>query len=183
MANKPGPKPKGVVSEIASVKDVPQSTLDKLMAEIEGLKEALAIANTARSDAEKVALAAAESQGALMQREIQEVATGKFIKVKRAKGYKVVGYKDDGRDIIKPEWHEVEIPTFFYKIDMPPVGGVDLKINGISYEHGVVYEFDRDTLASVKEMVFRLWAHDRDIHGTDENFYRKPQAPQLSARG
>jgi len=29
--------------------------------------------------------------------------------------------------------------------------------------------------------VFRNWKHDKDIHGTDENFYRK-QDPNWQAR-
>ena len=63
---------------------------------------------------------------------------------------------------------------------LPPVGGVDLKINDVSFYHGVVYELDIDTLRSVKEMVYRLWDHDRSIHGSDENFYRKPQETTLT---
>src|SRR5574340_690402 len=46
--------------------------------------------------------AIAMSQGAFMQRDISEVPTGKTIKVQRAAGYKVVGHRDDGREIIKP---------------------------------------------------------------------------------
>lgn len=127
--------------------------------------------------------AIAMSQGAFMQRDVSEVPTGKTIKVQRAAGYKVVGHRDDGREIIKPVFRTVTLPTYFYKIDMPPCGGTDLKINGTPYYHGGVYELDLDTLRTVKEMVNRLWKHDSEIHGSDENFYRKQSKPTISARG
>src|SRR5574340_942318 len=127
--------------------------------------------------------AIAMSQGAFMQRDISEVPTGKTIKVQRAAGYKVVGHRDDGREIIKPVFRTVTIPTYYYKIDMPPCGGTDLKLNGTPYYHGGVYELDLDTLRTVKEMVNRLWKHDAEIHGSDENFYRKQSKPTISARG
>ena len=161
--------------------------MNKLLAEIEELKAKLQLSEEQRSEAEAAALAMAEAQGALMQREIREVPTGKFVTVKRAvdpktgkPSYRVAGYKDDGREILKPVFHDFKLPTYFYKVDMPPVGGVDLKINDVSFYHGVVYELDIDTLRSVKEMVYRLWDHDRSIHGSDENFYRKPQETTLT---
>lgn len=169
--------------ETASIKDMKQADVDKLMAEMADLREKLAVSERARTEVEKAALAAAESQGALMQREIQEVLTGKTVTVRRAKGYKVKGYSDGGREHYEPVWEEVELPTYFYKIDMPPVGGTDLKINGLPYYHGQVVEVDIDVLRSIKEMIYRLWDHDRNIHGSDENFYRTPQNKTLSGRG
>lgn len=168
---------------VASITDVSDDAEMRLLKEISDLKQKLAIAETARSAAEQDALATAQAQGALMQRQIEEVPTGKTVKLQRLKEYKIVGHKDDGREILKPVFHTVSIPTYFYKIDMPPCGGVDMKINGASYYHGAVYEFDLDTLRTVKEMMFRLWKHDADIHGSDENAYRKPQRTRLSARG
>jgi len=35
---------------------------------------------------------------------------------------------------------------------------------------------DARTLSTLKDIVYRNWKHDRDIHGTDENFYRKKGA-------
>lgn len=175
--------------DVASIKDTRPEDVEKLLAQIADLKEKLNISEQARSDAEKAALAAAEAQGMLMQREIQEVATGKTVTVKRAideKGnqkLKVVGYKDDGREILRPVFRDVKLPTYFYKIDMPPVGGMAIMMNGNALYHGTVYELDIDTLRTVKEMVYRLWDHDRSIHGTDENFYRNPRQDKLSMRG
>ena len=173
----------GTVSKVASIADTKPDDVKKLLSEIADLKAQLKVSNAARGEAEAAALEAAQAQGTLLQSEVAEVPTGKKIKVQRAAGYKVVGHKDDGRDILRPVWKSVELPTFFYKIDLPPVGGTDCKLNGVPYYHGTVYEFDEDTLRSVKEIVYRLWDHDRQIHGSDENFYRKKQAPRLSARG
>jgi len=169
--------------EVASIKGTAPEDVTKLLAEIADLKSKLQISETGRSEAEKAALLSAEAQGQLMQRAIEEVPTGKFVTVKRLDPkdpYKVVGHKDDGRDILRPNFVDVKLPTFFYKIDMPPCGGLDLKLNGTPFYHGTVYEFDLDTLRAVKDIVYRTWKHDADIHGSDENFYRKPTSPVLS---
>lgn len=158
---------------VASFGDAGQSELDKLRADNARLNAQLDTERTMRTAAEASALAMAEAQSFLMQREIQEVPTGKTVKVKRSAGLEVKGYKDDGRDILRPIWKEVELPTYFYKIDLPPSGGMDFKINGDAYYHGATYEFDADTLRSVKEIVYRCWAHDTSIHGSDENVYRR----------
>ena len=131
----------------------------------------------------QVAHAVAQAQGGVMQRQIEEVPTGRTIRVQKCVGYKMSGYRDDGREIVKPVMKWCSLPTYYYKVDMPPCGGNDLKINGTPYYHGAVYEFDSDTLRTVKEMIFRLWKHDADIHGSDENFYRSPSRPSISARG
>jgi hypothetical protein len=191
--NRPAATPPGVTEEqfvqVESVDSAGADDVKKLMAEIKGLREALKVSEVARTEAEAAALAAAEAQGALMQRDIVEVPTGKFVNVKRAVDpetgdptYKVVGYKEDGREILKPIFHDVKLPTFFYKIDLPAVGGLDLKTNDASLYHGVVYQLDIDTLRSVKERVYRLWQHDQTIHGSNENAYRPKQEPTLSMR-
>lgn len=171
------------VAEVASTARASAKSEATLLEEIADLREKLKLSESKRSDAEKVALAAAEAQSTLMQRQIEEVPTGKFVKVRRARGYEPTGhYTNDGRDILKPIWKEVEVPTFFYKVDLPPVGGEGLSTNGIPMLHGVVYEVDIDTLRSMKERVYRCWDHDRNIHGSDENFYRRQSKPVLSAR-
>ncbi len=171
-----------VVSEVVSIADTPPDAVAKLLKEINDLKSKLAISDAARGDAEQRALDAAQSQGALLQPGIEEVPTGKVVKVSRCKSYKVVGHRDDGRDILRPVMEMVDIPTYFYKVDMPPCGGTDFKINEVPYYHGTVYEFDVDTLRSVKEIIYRLWDHDRNTHGSNENAYRRKTTPRLSAR-
>lgn len=165
---------------VASIAGTSEDDVAKLRAQVAELTEEL---GAARSESEKAALAAAEAQGSLLQRDIHEVPTGKTVEVSRCTGYKCVGYKDDGREILKPTWETVELPTFFYKIDMPPVGGVALFPNGVPFYQGTVYEVDLHTLRSWKEMVYRLWAHDRVVFGSNENFYRRPREPVLSAGG
>jgi hypothetical protein len=172
----------GQHAEVASIKSASSASVAALEAEIAELRKKLQVSDEARSDAEKAALAAAEAQGALMQREIQEVATGKTKKVRRANGYEVDHYTSDNREVLKPIWHDVQLATYFYKVDLPPVGGDGLNTNGIPLLHGVVYELDIDTLRSVKERVYRLWDHERNISGSNENFYHRPQTPTISAR-
>jgi len=172
------------VSKVASISGTSKEDVQALMAQIADLKSQLEVSETKRTDAEKAALAAAESQGMLMQRDIQEVLTGRTVEMRVFSHYKETGsYKDNGDPIVKPVFVKKDIPTYFYKVDMPPVGGMDLKLNGQSFYHGTVYEFDIDTLRTVKEMIYRLWDHDRSIHGSDENAYRTPEERRLSARG
>ena len=168
--------------EIASTKNVPNENERRLLDEINQLKAKLGISETARSEAEQRAIDAADSQGFLND-ENEEKPTGKFVKVSRLKEYKCVGHKDDGREILKPVFKDVLLPTFAYKINMPPVGGNDLKINEVPFYHGATYILDIETLRTVKEMVFRLWDHDKNIHGTDENAYRQKSHARISARG
>lgn len=167
---------------LVSVKHVSPDDYQKLVNEIGDLKAQLAGEQVKRSEAENSALKMAESQGMLMQREITEVPTGRTKKVRRCNEYKTVGYKDDGREIPKPVWHSIDMPTYFYKIDLPPVGGEAVSINGRKFYHGAVYEFDEDELRSIKDIVFKCWKHDSDIHGSDENFYRKKTQPVINMR-
>ena len=73
--------------------------------------------------------------------------------------------------------------VYRYAIDLPPSGGISIGINGVQYYHGQAYEFTRDVLDTVKEMVFRSWEHERNIKGSDENAYRPQLAQRLSGRG
>lgn len=171
------------VSKVASIDDVTPDDAKRMLAEIAELRSQLAVEKEKRGEAEQAALEAAQAQGALLQSEVREVPTGKTVEVQRVKGYKTVGHRDDGRPIKQPIFETVLRPTFFYKIDMPPCGGTHIGINGVAFYHGAVYEFDEDTLRTVKEMVYRTWDHDRSIHGSDENFYRGKQQTRLSARG
>lgn len=165
----------GTVADVASISGTSPDDVKKLLEEVSDLKRKLAVAEAGRSEAEKKALEAAEASGAFQIGGATEMPTGRTVKVQRLSHYKVVGHKEDGRDIIRPVFKEVEIPTYYYKVDMPPCGGTDFKINGVAFYHGTTYEFDIDTLRTVKEIVYRVWDHDRQIHGDrDENAYRKP---------
>lgn len=170
---------------MAKAKDAPVDDVEVLRARVAELTAAL---DAQRSDAEKNARSAAEAES-FMQRERAEVPSGTFRTVERCardpKGrlmYKHVGYSE-GRSVREPVMEEVEVPEYWYKIDMPPVGGTDLKINGVPMEQGALVKLTLDELSSVKEMIYRLWQHEHNISGSNENFYRKPVQRQLSARG
>ena len=62
---------------------------------------------------------------------------------------------------------------FKHQIDLPPVGGYGLRINGMDYFHGQVYSFSEDQMRGVLEMEYRCWAHERSIRGSNENVYRR----------
>ncbi len=182
--NKKKAKPKQTgYAKVVSTAGMNPSDLEKLQSQIADLQGQLASEREARTIAEEAALLQAESQGMMQQREIREIPTGRTRTVQRANGYKVVGHKDSGVPILAPKWQDVELPTFFYKIDLPPVGGLQMRVNGVDLFHGSTQELDIDQLRSVKDMVHRCWAHDASIHGTDENAYRPKKGGMVSARG
>ena len=63
---------------------------------------------------------------------------------------------------------------WYYKIDLPPIGGTEIKINGEPLYHGTVYKLDLYLLRSIKEIVARAWGHENNIRGSNENAYRQP---------
>jgi len=81
------------------------------------------------------------------------------------------GSDDDGRDL----WH--------FKIDLPPSGGTEIKVNGIPFFHGLQYKVNTDTLRVLKDIVARTWKHEESIHGSNENFYRRPTERILRGQG
>jgi hypothetical protein len=70
-----------------------------------------------------------------------------------------------------------------YKIDLPPSGGTDIKVNGVPYYHGETYTFETDLLRTIKEIVQRSWGHEASIQGSNENFYRREMNKTISGRG
>ena len=152
------------------------SEVEALKAQIAELNRQIAEKDGKLSAADEAARLAAESQGVpFMQSVIVEVPTGRKVKVQHA-----VNPWVRKSDLLKFE--EIEVPTYYYKIDLPPSGGVDLKINGESKYHGVTYEFTLDELRTVKDMVARSWGHEANIKGSNENIFRRPQNRVLSAK-
>jgi|SRR5580765_1255110 len=82
-----------------------------------------------------------------------------------------MGKNADGKDLWK------------YKIDLPPSGGTDIKVNMIPYYHGETYTFETDLLRTIKEIVQRSWGHEASIQGSNENFYRREMNKTISGRG
>jgi len=177
----PAQKESPGVLKIASVKNVSPEDYAALEARLADLQEQLDISEAGRSAAESAALAAAEAQGMLLQSEIQEVPTGKKVTMEKCVGYKRVGF-EHGRAILEPKFATVEEPTYFYRIDMPAVGGTELVTNGVPMYHGAVVEVDIGTLRDLKEKIYRLWDHDRNISGSNENAYRRKREDTLSMR-
>lgn len=184
---KKGTKPQHI-DKLASVEGVeidraPAAKQAALEARIAELEKEIETERGLRSQSEQDALRLAESQGMLMQREIVEVPTGRYATVYRQESLFVKSHRpDDGRPVLAAKLKKVKVPTFFYKIDLPPVGGLDIKVNGKSYPHGMVFEYDEDLLRSVKDIVARCWAHENSLHTNNENVYRKPQRPTLRMR-
>lgn len=157
---------------MAERKTTSPDELGKLQAEIARLTKALSERDDQLEEARKEAMSA-QALASLQQREIQEVPTGKMVKVQVCEKYKIVGYKDDGREIRQPVFREDEVPSYFYRIELPPSGGTGLKINGEEFMHGETYQIDLHLLRTVKDMVHRAWAHESNIKGSNENFYRR----------
>lgn len=147
-----------------------QEEVDELKAQVARLQGALTDAASSAEESAKRAM--------FFKDDNEERPTGQTVKVTKCTGYETVGHRDDGQPIRKPIWSEVDQPTFFYKVDMPPVGGVQIMINGTPLYHGEAYTLSLDDLRTVKEIVYRLREHEANIHGTDENVYR----PKANAR-
>lgn len=142
----------------------PAEDVETLRARVKELEEKLALAGDEQSDAVRRAM--------FFRQRNDEVPTGKKVKVPRCVRMEVSGYSEEGRPLRRPVWEEVEQETFFYTVDMPPVGGVAIRINGEDLYHGQTYELTLDQVRMVKDIVYRLEKHDAEIHGTDENAYR-----------
>lgn len=186
-------------SKIVDIQNVTPEDVKRILAENARLTQELADQTAARTEAEQKLVDQAASQ--LAQTDIREVPTGRTVNMRMLdaayvdkhddgthtgapNGYRIVGYKDDagGRPILKPVFKSVKVPTFYYRIDLPPSGGEALKLNGVPYYHGTIGEFDLHTLRTVKEIVYRGWDHERNISGSNENVYREQKRPHISAR-
>lgn len=125
------------------------STQDALLERIKQLEAELASEKAAKEIAEE------ESARVMAQAQVAMLTTGV---VERP-----AGKSEDGKDM------------WFYRIDLSPSGGTEIKINGFPYYHGQTYKFDTDTLRSIKEIVARTWDHENNIMGANENMYRREQ--------
>lgn len=121
---------------------------EQLEARIKALEAELERSNAARDIAEdESARLQAQAQSSLLTTNVTERFAG----------------DEDG----KPMW--------YYRIDLAPCGGTEIRINGTPYYHGTTYKFDTDLLRSIKEIVARTWTHENAINGANENPYKRAQ--------
>jgi len=152
---------------MAEKKVTTPSELEALRAEVKRLEEALAVANTANEDAARRAMFFKDVN--------EEVPTGQKVTRKIAK-------KPWAKTEEDQEWEDVEVDTYLFKIDMPPVGGVQILLNGEALQYGETYTVDLHQLRYLKDVIFRLRDHEANIHGTDENVYRPKTNARFSGR-
>jgi len=160
--------------------DEPTEREKFLLEQIEQHKKELGIVQAKLTASEQAIINASDAQWGT---NIEEIPTGKTKMIIKCVGYKRTGF-ENGRVTREPIFEEVEVPTYRYKIDMAPCGGIDLKINDVAYYHGQTIEVDIDTLRTIKDTVYKTWAHDASVHGNkDENAYRPKTHEKISARG
>ena len=141
----------------------------ELEAKIALLEKQLSEERFARAEAENF------SASQVVVNSAQEVPTGRSVTVEKCINPWV-------KDEKKQKFQTVEIPTFFFTIDLPPGAGVCLYTNGVEFYHGQTYEFREDELAEIKDRVAKCWYHEKSIHGDNENAYRQPAQTHLMSR-
>jgi carboxylesterase type B len=134
-----------------------EESSEQLKARIARLEAALAHSDASRAIAEEEsARLSAQAQSSMFTTNVTERFSRKTM---------------DGEDL------------WWYRIDLAPCGGIDIRINGNQYVHGQTYEFTTDLLRSVKEIVSRTWGHEANIHGENENAYKVAQDRVLRGTG
>jgi hypothetical protein len=137
-------------AELSAAPDLPpEESPAELKARIARLEEELRKSGAARLIAEEESSRlSAQAQSTLFTTNVTERFAGK---------------SEDGKDM------------WWYRIDLAPCGGIDIRLNGAQYVHGETYKFPTDVLRSVKEIVARTWSHEANISGANENSYKHAQ--------
>jgi hypothetical protein len=148
---------------------------EELQAEIALLKAELNVMTEKKTEAEEFAKSLAAASP-FMGSMVEEQPTGKTIRTS-------ICTNPTEKDTKKHKYVDVEVPTYYYNIQLPAGAGLCLYTNGVEYYHGETYEFDQFTLAEMKSRVARCWDHEKSIHGDNENAYRKPTNKLLAMKG
>ena len=137
----------------------------ELLAEIEALRAKLGVAVKEKTAAQEMATSIAAA--ATFVNNTDEQPTGDTVMLSVCIN---PGIKDEKKQVFK----DVEVPTYYYKIDLPAGAGVSLMTNGMAFYHGETYAVDLPTLVDLKSRVARTWDHEKAIHSENENAYRRP---------
>ena len=146
----PNLPPEGGNEEIGASAPVEKiETPEELRARIKKLEEMLEVSVAAQGIAEdESARLSAQAQSTMFTTNVTE---------------RLAGTDDEGRDL------------YWYRIDLAPCGGTEIKINGMPYYHGQTYKFGTDLLRSIKEIVSRTWEHEASVNGANENIFKQAQ--------
>jgi hypothetical protein len=143
--------------EIVGDPIAPEETVAELQARIRRLEAALAHSDEQRAKSEEDASRlSAQAQSSMFTTNVTERFARK---------------SDTGEDL------------WWYRIDLAPCGGIDIRVNGVQYVHGETYLFNTNLLRSVKEIISRTWGHEASIHGENENVYKRAQDRVLRGAG
>ena len=104
-----------------------------------------------------------------------EIPTGRKVKVEYCENPWV---KVEDKQV----WKTREVDTFLFKVDMPPVGGVQIVLDGEPLQHGQTYEVTLDRLRYLKSLVYNLQAHEAAIHGNDDDVWRPRISKEISLK-
>jgi hypothetical protein len=139
---------------------------EELLAEVARLEAQLQGEIQLRTEAQEMAALMAEASQ-FTGANVEEQPTGDTVEVE-------VCLNPYERDIKKQKFKTVNMPTYFYHIQLPAGAGLCLSTNGAEFYHGETYTFDIVTLAEIKSRVAKCWDHEKSIHGDNENAYRRP---------
>lgn len=144
-----------------------------LLAEIAELKAQLQESEKAKTEAQEMATSIAAASSFMGTAEEQPTGNTIILNVCLNPGEKQES---------KQKFKDVEVPTFYYTVDLPIGCGTNLMTNGIAYYHGQTYEVDQATLVDLKSRVAQCWHHEKAIHSENENAYRKPTNVHLASK-
>lgn len=120
----------------------------------------------AELEATRLALQQSEQVQADILRQISSIPISQEVYVGKRK--KIVQDKA-GNDV------EEEVDVYKLTINLPPSGGLFIKINDFPLYSGQTYNLEMDTIRTVKDMMYRAWLHENNVAGDEREVAYKPQ--------